>query len=86
MYEGDLCISKKPFKFFTVKINNRKQVKKVKVENQHVILGCNKIKNECRPVHFEANKKYATPDNNKPDCSKAMANTSFIPFQELFHI
>lgn len=86
MYGGNLCISKKHFKFFTVEINNRKQVKKVKVQEQHVILGCDKIENKCLPIHFEANINDAAPDNNKPDCSKAMANTSFIHFEELFHV
>ncbi len=86
MYKGNLCISKKPFKFFTVKINNKKQVKSVKVQKQHVILGCDKIKNQCLPIHFEANKNNAVPENNKPDCNKAMENSSFIPFEELFYV
>ncbi len=85
MYEGNLCISKKPFKFFTVKINKKKkQVKRVEVQEQPVILGCDKIKN--LPIHFEANINDAVPDDNKPDCNKAMANSSFIPFEELFHV
>lgn len=87
MYKGNLCISKKPFTFFTVKINSKKKIiKRVKVEEQHVILGCDKIKNTCLPIHFEANINDAIPDNDKPDCSKAMANSSFIPFEELFHV
>ncbi|KAK7147656.1 hypothetical protein R3I94_010241 [Phoxinus phoxinus] len=88
MFKGNsnFCISKKSFKFFTVYINNTKQVKKVKVQKQHVILGCDTIEKKCRPIHFEANKEDATPDNKKPDCSKAMANTSFIPFEELLQI
>lgn len=85
-YQGNLCISKKPLKFFTVYIKNKKQVKKVKVQEQHAILGCDKIENKCKPVHFEANTNDATPDNNKADCSKAMVNASFIPFEELFEI
>ncbi|KAF4103405.1 hypothetical protein G5714_016288 [Onychostoma macrolepis] len=85
-YGGNLCISKKPFTFFTVEIIDKKQVKKVKVQKQHVILGCDKIKNKCLPIHFEPNKNDAIPDNNNPDCSKAMANSSFIPFEELFHV
>ncbi len=87
MYKGNLCISKEPFKFFTVKINKKRtRVKKVKVQKQHVILGCDKIKNRCLPIHFEENKHDAVPDNNNPDCNKAMANSSFIPFEELFHV
>ncbi|ROI36379.1 hypothetical protein DPX16_11320 [Anabarilius grahami] len=86
IYQGNLCISKKPLKFFTVYIKSKKQVKNVKVQKQHAILGCDKIENKYRPVHFEANKNDAKPDNNKPDCSKAMANASFIPFEELFEI
>ncbi|KAL1274282.1 hypothetical protein QQF64_027096 [Cirrhinus molitorella] len=86
MYEGNLCISKDSLTFFTVEINDRKQVKRVKVQEQYVILGCDKINNKCLPIHFEANLNDAIPDNNKPDCSKAMANTSFIPFEELFFV
>ncbi len=86
MYKGNLCISKKPFKFFTVEINKKKQVKRVKVQEQHVILGCDTIQNQCLPIHFEANQNDAVPDNSKQDCSKAMANSSFIHFEELFHV
>lgn len=87
MYEGNLCISKKSLTFFTVKINKRKRkVKKIRVQEQHVVLNCAKIKNKCVPIHFEENIKDAIPDNNKPDCSKAMANTSFIPLSEPFHV
>lgn len=86
MYEGNLCISKKPFTFFTVEIAAKKQVKRVKVQEQHVILGCDKIKTKCLPIHFEANVNDDIPDDIKPDCSKAMANSSFITFEELFHV
>ncbi len=87
MYKGNLCISKKPFTIFTVEINiTKKIIKRVKVQKQHVILGCDKIKNKCLPIHFEENKNDDIPDNDKPDCSKAMANSSFIPFEELFHV
>ncbi|KAI2655414.1 Angiogenin [Labeo rohita] len=86
VYRGNLCISKKLLTFFTVVINNRKQVKKVKVQTQHVILGCDKIKNKCLPIHFEANLNDAVPDNNKPDCSKAIANASVLSFEEVFYV
>ncbi|XDV52367.1 hypothetical protein PO909_021101 [Leuciscus waleckii] len=86
MHEGNLCISKKPLRFFTVYIKNMKQVKNVTAQKQHVILGCDTFEKKCRPTHFKTNKDNATPDNKKPDCSKAMANTSFIPFEELFQI
>ncbi|KAL1259254.1 hypothetical protein QQF64_009831 [Cirrhinus molitorella] len=74
MYEGNLCISKKPLKFYTAKINDRKQVERVIIQKQHVILGCDKIKiiNKCLPIHFKANLNDSRPDDNKPDCSKAM--------------
>jgi len=68
--EGDRCISKEPLTFFTVKVNNKKQVTKVHIEkNQHVILACNKIGNQCLPVHFEANINGIIPDNNAANCS-----------------
>ncbi|KAK9976723.1 hypothetical protein ABG768_021928 [Culter alburnus] len=70
IYGGrNLCISKKPLKFFDVTINEKKQVMDVKFRTDYVILGCNKINNKCLPIHFEANENGATPDNNKPNCS-----------------
>ncbi|KAK9960680.1 hypothetical protein ABG768_008524 [Culter alburnus] len=83
---GNLCISKKPLKFFTVYIKSKNQVTNVNFQEQYAILGCDIIERTCRPDHFEPNTNDATPDNNKPDCSKAMANASFIPFEELFEI
>lgn len=83
VYKGNLCISKKPLMFFKAEVNNKKQVRKVKVQKQHVILGCDKIGKKCQPVHFEANINDVEPDNNK-DCSKAMINMSSIHFEEFF--
>lgn len=86
MYDGNLCISKNRFTFFTAEITDKKQVKRVKVQEQHVIIGCGKIQNKCLPIHFEANVNDDLPENNKPDCSREMANSTFTTFEELFHI
>ncbi|KAL0149105.1 hypothetical protein M9458_055537 [Cirrhinus mrigala] len=70
IYGGrNLCISKEPLSFVYVKVNNKKQVTEVKNKKEYVILGCNKIENKCLPVHFEANRNDAKPDNNKENCS-----------------
>ncbi|XDV24279.1 hypothetical protein PO909_028500, partial [Leuciscus waleckii] len=70
-YPGrNLCISNEPLEFITVHVDTaNKKVTEVKQMNRHVILACEKIENECKPVHFEPNKNEAKPENNQPDCS-----------------
>lgn len=71
-HQGNLCISKKPLSYFTVTVNDKKEVKKVKpFLDHHVILACETFRSEkkCLPVHFEANVNNVKPDNNKEDCS-----------------
>ncbi|XP_042596631.1 uncharacterized protein LOC122139958 [Cyprinus carpio] len=71
MFESNLCISKKPFSFITIKIDSKKKIiKSVNLQKQHVILACDKFGNKCLPDHFEANTKKCKPNNNKLDCSK----------------
>ncbi len=82
MFEGNFCISKKPFSFITVKIDSTKKIiKSVNRQKQHVILACDKFGNKCRPDHFEANTNKSKPNNNKPDCSK-LNRSSF--YEEVF--
>lgn len=84
VYKGNLCISKWPLFFFTVEVNsNRKKVKSVYRQQQHVILGCGKINGICLPIHFEENKEDIEPDNTKQDCN--VSNTTLISLKELFH-
>ncbi|XDV24290.1 hypothetical protein PO909_028508, partial [Leuciscus waleckii] len=74
----NLCISKKKISFYNVYVNYRKQVKRVKPMYQYVILGCEKIVNKCRPIHFEANRNNAEPDNNQPNCSGLRSRTHML--------
>lgn len=70
IYKGNLCISKNKLFFFTAEINSKiKKVKRVTLQNQHVILACSKIKNKCLPVHFEKNTKDFKPDKKQGNCS-----------------
>ncbi|KAL2084711.1 hypothetical protein ACEWY4_020229 [Coilia grayii] len=66
----NLCISTQKFSFFTVRMrkNNNCQVHKVKQEFKHIILGCSKVNNTCRPVHFEGNPDGKEPSPDQPPC------------------
>uniref|UniRef100_W5LZL3 Uncharacterized protein n=1 Tax=Lepisosteus oculatus TaxID=7918 RepID=W5LZL3_LEPOC len=65
-YRDNLCISTSDFRLFEVesmKDNNGKcLVKAVKIDNKHIILACDKIGNECVPVHYQANPNDETSD------------------------
>ena len=64
----DLCISKRPFKFLTVhKVDNR-WVPRVIAEERNLILGCAKVQNGCKPVHFERNNCDAKPNDEDKGC------------------
>ncbi|XP_036452048.1 uncharacterized protein LOC118825510 [Colossoma macropomum] len=65
---GHLCVSKAEFSFTTVKVDNNCIVTSVKPEKKHLILGCDKIKNQCCPVHFQSNPKNVGPADQSPDC------------------
>lgn len=72
MYRGNLCISKKPFSFITVKIDiMTKTIKTVERLKNYVILACDRFGNKCLPDHFEANTKNIQPNTKKPNCNKS---------------
>ncbi|KAI4895442.1 hypothetical protein NFI96_018728 [Prochilodus magdalenae] len=78
-FSGNLCISKKPFNFITVRLNMDEGmcgIKSIRNETKHIILGCDKIENVCQPVHFEGNPTSREPDNNLPDCGEAATGGS----------
>uniref|UniRef100_A0AAY4C532 Ribonuclease A-domain domain-containing protein n=1 Tax=Denticeps clupeoides TaxID=299321 RepID=A0AAY4C532_9TELE len=65
LYKGNLCISKEPFSFITVRVEQGTcGIRKVVRETKHLILACEKIENHCKPVHFEGNPENIKPDNN----------------------
>ncbi|KAL6489583.1 hypothetical protein MHYP_G00033240 [Metynnis hypsauchen] len=88
---GNLCISKEPFNFVTVRLNMDEGlcgIKSIRNETKHIILGCDEIGDACQPVHFEGNPTSKVPDNNQPDCGAAStrgsASRAFIHDAVLF--
>ncbi|XP_060776508.1 uncharacterized protein LOC132885987 [Neoarius graeffei] len=70
---GHLCISKEKFSFVTVRVNVDEGlcgIKRMSNETKHIILGCDEVKDMCRPVHFEGNPNNLMPSNNQPDCGE----------------
>ncbi|CAL8299383.1 unnamed protein product [Lota lota] len=52
----NLCISTKPFNYVTVHYNQSNENPYTIVdEHKHLILACDKVGNQCLPVHFEPN-------------------------------
>ncbi|XP_008430969.1 ribonuclease pancreatic-like [Poecilia reticulata] len=67
--KDNLCISKQPFSFVTVRsIQGTCGIKSVTQENKHLILACEVLENQCVPVHFEGNFRDQKPSNNARDC------------------
>lgn len=67
--KDNLCISKQPFTFVTVRsIQGTCGIKSITQENKHLILACEVLENQCVPVHFEGNSKDQKPSNNARDC------------------
>ncbi|XP_049336639.1 uncharacterized protein LOC125802481 [Astyanax mexicanus] len=76
---GNLCISKQPFNFVTVRLDVDEGtcgIRSVRNETKHIILGCDEIGNACQPVHFEGNPTSRVPNNNLPDCGDGSAGGS----------
>ncbi|XP_041961989.1 uncharacterized protein LOC121720139 [Alosa sapidissima] len=68
-FRGNMCISKEPFSFITVRVEQGTcGIKRIVHERKHLILACEKLQNVCQPVHFEGNPQSLVPDQNKPDC------------------
>ncbi|XP_072535190.1 angiogenin [Salminus brasiliensis] len=76
---GNLCISKEPFNFVTVRLDMDEGlcgIRSVRNETKHIILGCDEVANVCQPVHFEGNPTSRVPSNNQPDCGDRSAGGS----------
>ncbi|XP_055358855.1 uncharacterized protein LOC114843753 [Betta splendens] len=72
VYKGNLCISRRPFTFVTVRSEvGTCGIKSVREETKHLILACELLsgqQDQCLPVHFEGNPEDAQPDNNARGC------------------
>ncbi|MFT7808521.1 angiogenin-like [Arapaima gigas] len=72
LHTGNLCISKKPFSFITVRTGGNKSggctISHVDREAKHIILACETIKDACVPVHFQGNPDGQEPQEDAPDC------------------
>ncbi|XP_038140330.1 uncharacterized protein LOC119783080 [Cyprinodon tularosa] len=68
--KDNLCISKQPFTFVTVRSEQGTcGIRSVREETKHLILACEVLENQCVPVHFEGNPTDKKPSNNARDCS-----------------
>ncbi|CAK6970431.1 angiogenin [Scomber scombrus] len=69
VYKENLCISKQPFSFITVRSEpGTCGIKKITKETKHLILACEVLENQCLPVHFEGNSNSLKPSNNARGC------------------
>ncbi|KAL2084710.1 hypothetical protein ACEWY4_020228 [Coilia grayii] len=74
-FEGNMCISKQPFSFITVRVEHGTcGIKRIERQTRHLILACEKLRNVCQPVHFEGNPMNLSPDKNMPDCGLGRAS------------
>lgn len=68
-YKENLCISKEPFKFVTVRSQpGTCGIRSITSETKHLILACEVLENQCLPVHFEGNPDNLRPSNNDRGC------------------
>ncbi|KAL7834381.1 hypothetical protein SRHO_G00286280 [Serrasalmus rhombeus] len=68
--KGNLCVSKQTFTVHKIKSEknaNECIIKEIKHDTQYVIVGCDKVSNQCRPVHFETQTSTA-PNKKAPVC------------------
>ncbi|XP_038567285.1 uncharacterized protein LOC119897560 [Micropterus salmoides] len=69
IYKENLCISKQPFTFVTVRsVTGTCGIRSVQNDTKYLILACEVLGNQCLPVHFEGNPDYSKPNNNARDC------------------
>ncbi|XP_033182271.1 uncharacterized protein LOC117152960 [Anabas testudineus] len=72
VYKDNLCISRQPFTFVTVRSEmNTCGIKSIRKETKHLILACEVLgspQDQCLPVHFEGNPEDLKPDNNAKGC------------------
>lgn len=70
-YMDNLCISRQPFTFFTVRSEQGTcGIRSVRKETKHLILACEELSNQCLPVHFEGNPEDLKPNNNAKGCQE----------------
>ncbi|XP_040899421.1 angiogenin [Toxotes jaculatrix] len=68
-FKENLCISKQPFTFVTVRSDQGTcKIRSVREETKHLILACEVLDNNCLPVHFEGNPESLQPNNNAEGC------------------
>lgn len=69
----NLCISKNKFNFIEVRVKSDEcKVFKVSNVTQHIILGCDKFRDKCLPVHFQSNSKNLIPQDSDRNCGSAL--------------
>lgn len=74
VYKENLCISRQPFSFVTVRSEpGTCGIRSVREETKHLILACELLSSphQCLPVHFEGNPENLKPDNNARGCQGA---------------
>ncbi|XP_056300377.1 angiogenin [Pseudoliparis swirei] len=82
MYKENLCISRKPFTFVTVRsAPGTCGIRSVREETKHLILACEGLSNQCLPVHFEGNSVDAKPNNNARGCQGSRAGDDAPSFR-----
>lgn len=73
-FKDNLCISRQPFTFVTVRSEmGTCGIKSVREETKHLILACEVLGNDCLPVHFEGNPDNQTPRNDGKGCQDSQA-------------
>lgn len=69
IHKENLCISLQSFTFVTVRSEpGTCGIRSVREETKHLILACEVLENQCRPVHFEGNPENLQPSNNAKGC------------------
>ncbi|KAG8009710.1 hypothetical protein GBF38_004881 [Nibea albiflora] len=77
IHRGNLCLSRQPFTFVTVKIDKSTcSIEDVREETKHLILACDRLDNQCLPVHFEGNPENLKPNNNDRPCQAKVTTTT----------
>ncbi|XP_034030606.1 uncharacterized protein LOC117514320 [Thalassophryne amazonica] len=80
VYKDNLCISTTPFTFVTVRSESGTcGIRNIREEKKHLILACEKLENQCLPVHFEGNPGNVKPDNNARACQDPQSPDSKAP-------
>ncbi|MEQ2190747.1 hypothetical protein XENOCAPTIV_007887 [Xenoophorus captivus] len=82
MLKENLCISKQPFTFVTVRSTQGTcGIRSINKETKHLILGCEVLENQCVPVHFEGNPTDLKPSNNARDCQDPQTRSHASTFK-----